>query len=116
MSEFASKQVTSKIAGFTWTSANKTPAYEALRAAVFDHKLKVSRKWKAALELDFQNVHRIVNEAGKVIFEAGRNSQGHSDITSALVLALQSAKKHPASISMPVSWQRPSAFGSGGFF
>lgn len=112
LAEFATKQVTSKIKGFTWTSANKTPAYEALRAAMFDHKLKVLRRWKPVIELDFQNVHRIVNEAGKVSFEAGRNSQGHSDVTSALVLALQAAKSNPASFSQPVGFQRTSPFGT----
>lgn len=84
--------MTTKIKGYTWTATNKTPAYEALRAAFFDHKFKVRRKWKPLIELDFENIHRIVNEAGRVSFEAGRNSQGHSDITSALVLALQAAK------------------------
>ena len=112
LAEFATKQVTSKIKGFTWTSANKTPGYEALRAAIFDHKLKIDKRWKQILELDFQNVHRIVNEAGKVSFEAGRNSQGHSDITSALVLALQAAKQHPASFALPQTWARPTQFGT----
>lgn len=53
MSEFATKQVSSKIKGFTWTSANKTPAYEALRASIFDHKLKMYKKFKPIIELDF---------------------------------------------------------------
>lgn len=112
LSEFATKQVSSKIKGFTWTSANKTPAYEALRASIFDHKFKVDKKWKSVIELDFQNVHRIVNEAGKVSFEAGRNAQGHSDITSAIVLALQAARQNPTNFSGPSSWQYSSAFGS----
>lgn len=45
--------MSSRLKGFTWTSSNKTPAYEAVRAAVFDHKLKISRKLRAAIELDF---------------------------------------------------------------
>ena len=57
-------------------------------------------------------MHRLVNEAGKVSFEAGRNSQGHSDIASALVLAIQAAKQNPANFSGPSSWQYGSAFGS----
>lgn len=44
---------------------------------------------------DFRNVHRIVNEAGKVTYSAGRDANGHSDATSALVLALMAAKEHP---------------------
>lgn len=53
MSEFATKQVSSRIKGFTWTGANKTPAYEALRASILDHKLKIDKKWKQIIELDF---------------------------------------------------------------
>lgn len=114
LAEFASKKVTARIKGFTWTSANKTPAYEALRAAVYDGRLLVNRRLKSLVELDFQNVHRIVNEAGRVFFEAGRNGQGHSDLTSALVLGLQAAKDRPASFASPQPWAFPSAFGARG--
>lgn len=48
-----SKQVSSKLKGFTWTGANKTPSYEALRAAVFDHKLKFNSKFRSIIEEDF---------------------------------------------------------------
>ena len=112
LAEFVSKQVSSKLRGFTWTGANKTPSYEALRAAVFDHKLKFSSKFRSIIEEDFQNVHRIVSETGKVQFEAGRGRQGHSDITSAIVLALQAAKDSPASLAEPVSYHHISPFGA----
>ena len=111
VAEFAQKKVSSRIKGYTWTAQNKTPGYEAVRAAFLDHKLKICRKWKTAVELDFQNVHRVVSEAGKVSFEAGRNSQGHSDVTSALVLAMQAARGNPANFKQPVTWKMPSAFG-----
>ena len=87
--------MSSRIKGFTWTVANKTPAYEDLRAGIFDHKVKFNRKFKSLLEEDFSNVSRIVSESGKVSFEAGRNRNGHSDVTSSIVLALQAAKKNP---------------------
>ena len=53
LAEFVSKQVSSRLRGYTWTAANKTPSYEALRAAVFDHKLKFSSKYKSIIEEDF---------------------------------------------------------------
>ena len=53
MAEFATKKVTSKIKGYTWTSANKTPAYEDVRASIFDHKLKFKRSLKSLVESDF---------------------------------------------------------------
>lgn len=95
MAEFATKQVSTKIKGYTWTGSNKTPAYEALRAMIFDHKLKFAQHLKQLVVQDFSNVHRVVTEAGKVSYQAGRNENGHSDATSALVLAIQAAVQHP---------------------
>lgn len=40
-------------------------------------------------------MHRVVNEAGTVKYEAGRDSNGHSDFTSALVLALEAHAQRP---------------------
>lgn len=104
--------MSSRIVGYTWTGANKTPAYEALRALVFDHKLKFNEKFRELLRLDFMNVHRIVSETGKVSFEAGRGKNGHSDVVSGLVLAVQAAKQSPASMSAPVPYARRSSFGA----
>lgn len=56
VAEFASKGISTKIKPFTWTSANKTPAYERLRASIFDHKLKFNKKYKEIIDLDFSNV------------------------------------------------------------
>lgn len=53
VAEFASKQVSAKIKGFMWTSASKTPAYEYLRAKVFDHKLKFASHLKPLIVRDF---------------------------------------------------------------
>ena len=89
MAEFATKQVSTKIKGFTWTGSNKTPAYEDLRALVFDHKLKFAKHLEELIKQDFRNVHRVVSESGKVSYQAGRDENGHSDATSALVLAIQ---------------------------
>ena len=111
LAEFVSKQISSRLRGFTWTGTNKTPSYEALRAAIFDHKLKFNSKFRSIIEEDFQNVHRIVSETGKVQFEAGRSKQGHSDVTSAIVLALQSAKDNPVNLVEPQSYMRFSSLG-----
>ena len=111
LAEFVSKQISSRLRGFTWTGTNKTPSYEALRAAIFDHKLKFNSKFRSIIEEDFQNVHRIVSETGKVQFEAGRSKQGHSDVTSAIVLALQSAKDNPVNLVEPQSYMRFSPLG-----
>ena len=110
-SEFVEKKVCSNIKGLQFTAANKTPMFENLRSRIFDHTLKINGKFKSMIELDFNNVQRIVNEAGQVKYEAGHNSQGHSDITSAIVLALKAIKDNPVSFSLPSAYQRYGAFG-----
>lgn len=111
LAEFATKQVSSRIKGYTWTSANKTPAYEDMRAMVFDHKLKFNNNLKELVRRDMGNVHRIVNEAGKVSYSAGRDATGHSDATSSIVLAIQAAKQFPVQISLPTGFGFPSRLG-----
>lgn len=119
IAEFATKQVSAKIKGYTWTASNKTPAYEELRSKCFDHKLKFATRLKDMAVKDFQNVNRVVSESGKVSYEAGRNGEGHSDFTSALVLAIQSAVGTPNQTGLPApnpikSVFSPNPWGFGG--
>lgn len=65
--------MSAKIKGFNWTGASKTPAYESLRALIFDRKIFFSEHLRDLLEQDFANVSRVVNEAGVVKYIAGRN-------------------------------------------
>lgn len=62
---------------------------------MFDHKIVFAQHLKQLIVSDFRNVHRIVSESGKVSYQAGRDENGHSDATSALVLALMAAKELP---------------------
>ena len=73
-SEFVEKKVCSQIKGLQFTASNKTQMFENLRSRIFDHTLKINSKFKSMIELDFNNVQRIVNEAGQVKYEAGHNS------------------------------------------
>lgn len=52
-----------------------------------------------------------MTETGKVMYEAGRDKNGHSDVTSAIVLAVQACRDNPANMSTPMSYALPSAFG-----
>lgn len=110
VAEFATKQVTTKIKGFVWTGSNKTPAYEYLRSLCMDHKIKFKSSLAKLFECDFQNIDKIVSEDGKVKYVAGRDGNGHSDATSALVLGLQAAKQNPANFVMPMPWTFNSRF------
>lgn len=103
--------MSTKIKGYTWTSSNKPPAYEALRALIFDHKLKFASHLRDLVVRDFSNVHRVVSEAGRVTYQAGRNEDGHSDFTSALVLAIQAASQNPQRAQLPSAMQMQSLFG-----
>ena len=108
--EFVKKNVSSKITGFTFTGSNKTPMYEKLRSLIYEHKLKVNIKFKSIIEKDFKNVQRVVNEAGQVKYIAGHNENGHSDITSGLVLGIRAIDDHPANFQMPIQYIRQSIF------
>ena len=108
--EFVKKNVSSKINGFTFTGSNKTPMYEKLRGLIYEHKLKVNRKFKSIIEKDFNNVQRVVNEAGQVKYIAGHNENGHSDITSGLVLGIRAIDDNPSNFQMPIQYIRQSIF------
>lgn len=54
-----------------------------------------------------------MSESGKVSYEAGRGRNGHSDVTSALVLALEaSPKKVTVRNELPIAMIRNSIFGN----
>lgn len=108
--EFVKKNVSSKITGFTFTGSNKTPMYEKLRSLIYEHKLKVNIKFKSIIEKDFKNVQRVVNESGQVKYIAGHNENGHSDITSGLVLGIRAIDDHPVNFQMPIQYIRQSIF------
>ena len=112
LAEFISKKVNSQIKGLSFTSANKTPMYEYLRSQIFQHKLFINKKFQSIIEQDFQNVQRIVTENGQVKFNAGRDQNGHSDITSALVLCLNAIRQNPVTFSNPQAGIYPSRLNS----
>ena len=93
--------MSAKIKGFAWSASNKTKVYENARSLVFDRKLVFAEHLRSIIMPDFENISRIVNEAGQVKYSAGRNGNGHSDAASALFLALWAAHDNPASFAMP---------------
>lgn len=111
LAEQISKEVSSKLVGIEFTAANKTPMHEAIRAKILDHKLLFNPEFKAALTQDFRNVQRIVTESGQVKFQAGRDENGHSDITSSLALAVEAARRCPVNFKAPSPHTSFSSFG-----
>lgn len=84
-----------------------------MRALVFNRKLKFAKHLEELVKQDFRNVHRIVSESGQVSYKAGRDENGHSDATSALVLAIQAQKHNPDSVQLPQAQAIRSVFGFG---
>ena len=106
------KTVSSKLKGMQFTGTNKTPLYEAVRARIFDHALLFNSEFKDMVVQDFNNVKRIVTEDGKVKFASGRDSNGHSDITSSLTLALEALRMNPMNFKSPQTHVPFSSFGN----
>lgn len=96
IAEFLHQDISPSFSGFNWNSSNKSTSYEFLRQQIFDHKLFIKDDFKNLVINDFKNISRQITDSGKVTYTAGRNSQGHSDITSSIVLALQAVKENPS--------------------
>lgn len=114
IAEFANRNVSARIQGFSWSATNKTPVLEHTRSLILDRKLVIASHLKELILSDFANIDKIVTEDGKVKYVAGHNANGHSDAASALFLALWAAHDNPSSFAMPQTYVRPSPFGSYG--
>lgn len=112
LAEYVHKQVSSRIKPLSFTGANKTPMYEALRDLVFRQKVKFAKHLIERVKQDMQQVSRVVTASGEVRYQASRGEEGHSDITSALVLCIESFKKMPMSQALPVSMPAASRLGT----
>ena len=108
--EFCTKQISSRLKGLQFTVANKTPMFEQLRSQIFEHKIKFNKKLKKLIEDDFRNVQRIVTESGQIRYVAGHDQNGHSDATSAIVLALQAIHDMPSNAKTPFTYMHTSRF------
>ena len=101
----------STIEGFVTTGANKPKQYEQLRSKIFERKLHFAKHLQAAIVSEFSKISRMTNDKGAASYIAQRDSDGHCDRTSALVLALQAMHDKPASFKLPQTWSMQSVFG-----
>ena len=95
LAEYVNRQVSPRIKPLSFTAANKTPMYEALRDLVFRQKVKFAKHLIEKVKQDIQQVSRVVNASGEVRYQASRSEAGHADMTSAIVLCTEAFKKMP---------------------
>ena len=112
LAEEIQRTVNAKIKPFYWTGSNKTEAHDYLRSCIQNCNFFVNQAFKQLIVNDFGNMRRYISNTGKISYSAPHTSDGHSDITSAIVLALQAIHDNPVSFSMPSTYMRSSPLGS----
>lgn len=113
LSEFIHKSPgCATIEGFVTTPTNKPKLFETLRSKIFERKIHFASKLREQILAEFSKISKISNADGKTSYLAERDSEGHCDGTSALILALESARTHPLNATSPSPAPFPSAFGS----
>ena len=111
VAEFASQKISPKLKPFIFTATSKTPAYELFRSKVMQRgQILFSPEAAKLARADVLNVSRIVTESGQVRYTADSNAEGHGDIVSGIVLALQAWHDFPLQASLPIPWSRATAF------
>lgn len=111
VAEFAGQKISPKLKPFIFTATSKTPAYELFRSKVMQRgQILFSPEAAKLARADVLNVSRIVTESGQVRYTADSNAEGHGDIVSGIVLALQAWHDFPLQASLPIPYQRMTAF------
>ena len=111
VAEFAGQKISPKLKPFIFTATSKTPAYELFRSKVMQRgQILFSPEAAKLARADVLNVSRIVTESGQVRYTADSNAEGHGDIISGIVLALQAWHDFPLQASLPIPWSRATAF------
>lgn len=111
VAEFAGQKISPKLKPFVFTGTSKTPAYELFRSKVMQRgQILFSPEAAKLARADVLNVSRIVTESGQVRYTAESNAEGHGDIISGIVLALQAWHDFPIQVSLPIPYARPTSF------
>lgn len=111
VAEFAGQKISPKLKPFIFTATSKTPAYELFRSKVMQRgQILFSPEAAKLARADVLNVSRIVTESGQVRYTADSNAEGHGDIVSGIVLALQAWHDFQLQASLPIPYARATAF------
>lgn len=110
ISEEIHRTINGKINPFNWNGTNKTLLHDNLRALMQDGKLKIRKPFVEMVKQDMSQIRRYISSTGRIAYTAPHTKDGHSDITSAICLAVQSVHDNPVSISLPLPYLRSSLF------
>lgn len=102
--------ISPRFKGLQFTGTNKPELYEAIRSAVFTSKFTIAQHLHDRLKDDFAQVSRIVTKNGQVKYAASHTSQGHADMVSSLVLAIEASKEFKQQLKSPVGMMPFSVF------
>lgn len=112
IAEETQRTVNARIKPLVWTSTNKPQIYERLKQTVANGELYCHQDILDKVVNDMAQVKRVISDTGKIIYDAKRTSETrHSDISSALALALEAMHEMPKNASNPISHSNFSSFG-----
>ena len=112
IAEETQRTVNSRIKPLVWTSTNKPQIYERLKQTVANGELYCHQDILDKVVNDMAQVKRVISDTGKIIYDAKRTSETrHSDISSALALALEAMHEMPKNATQPVTHIPFSSFG-----
>lgn len=110
LAERINREVNARIKGFTWTSSNKTEAYELFKSDAVQRRLAFSKIYEDMIRAELSLVQKIVTPDGKVKYASKRTNLGHGDIASGMVLAHQAWRNMPLNATVPAEARFASAF------
>lgn len=111
IAEEIEKNVNAKIKGFIWNGSNKSIMHDNLRTLIQNRNFHVNSEFSDLIKNDFAQMRRYISATGKISYSAPHTKDGHSDITSGIVLALEAMRANPVSFANPVVMASNSHFG-----
>lgn len=101
IAEEIQKNVNAKIKGYSWNGTNKPILHDNLRTLIQNRNFYVNPELVDLVKNDFAKVRRYISSTGKISYSAPHSKDGHSDVTSGIVLALEAMRSNPISFANP---------------
>ena len=103
IAEEIERTVNPRIKGFSWSANNKTELHDNLRSCIQNGNFKINPELKTMVISDFGNVRRYISNTGRISYSSPHTQDGHSDITSSIVLAYHSVHDNPVNFALPIT-------------